>query len=281
MPTCISQQPESSRCIREGGRTCATTHRRRVLFATWATLFAAQFFVGVTLAAQTPATPAPATTQPSTHPRARSHKKPAAEKPAAPPAPVPVPAALVALPLPDWPANNKPVEATVVWDSHGLLIQASNSSLDQILRDISLKIGAKVEGMGADQRIFGVYGPGPARDVLSQLLDGSGYNVLLVGDQGQGTPRRIVLSGRPNGQPSDKATPVTGSGSDAENDQDTQQMSEQEQPQPAEPIRPGMPGFIPGQPVPIRTQQQMMEQRQQQLQQMQQQQQNNPQNSQN
>ncbi len=58
--------------------------------------------------------------------------------------------------------------------------------------------------MGQDQRIFGAYGPGPARDVLSQLLDGSGYNVLMIGDQGQGTPRRIVLSARPAGpaQPS-------------------------------------------------------------------------------
>ena len=48
--------------------------------------------------------------------------------------------------------------------------------------------------MGADERIFGTYGPGPARDVLSQLLDGSGYNVLMVGDRGAGTPRRIVLT---------------------------------------------------------------------------------------
>jgi hypothetical protein len=192
-----------------------------------------------------------------------------------------VPAVLATPPPPDWPAKNKPVEATVVWDSHGLLIQASNSSLDQILRDISLKTGAKVEGMGTDQRIFGIYGPGPARDVLNQLLDGSGYNILLIGDQGQGTPRRIVLSGRPNGQPAGKATPGTGNENDGENDQDTQQMSEQEQPQPVEPPRPGMSGFNTGQPVPVRTQQQMLEQRQQQMQQMQQMQQNNQQNPQN
>jgi len=38
----------------------------------------------------------------------------------------------------------------------------------------------------------------PARRATcsSQLLQGSGYNVLLVGDQGQGTPREIVLSSR-------------------------------------------------------------------------------------
>ena len=56
--------------------------------------------------------------------------------------------------------------------------------------DVSLKTGAKVEGVGADERIFGAYGPGPARDVLTELLDGSGYNILMIGDLGQGTPRR-------------------------------------------------------------------------------------------
>jgi hypothetical protein len=53
--------------------------------------------------------------------------------------------------------------------------------------------------MGADERVFGIYGPGQVHDVLSQLLEGSGYNVILIGDQGQGTPRQIVLSTRPTG----------------------------------------------------------------------------------
>jgi len=147
-------------------------------------------------------------------------------------------------------------------DSHGLFIQASNSSLDQILNDISLKTGAKVEGMGADERVFGTYGPGPARDVLTELLDGSGYNLLLVGDLGQGTPRRIVLSGRPAGtaQPSGQSTP-----SDNE--------AEQEAPEapPTGPYsQPDIPGSIPPPPVPARSPQTMMQERQQQMQQQQQ-----------
>jgi hypothetical protein len=87
----------------------------------------------------------------------------------------------------------------VVWDSRGLKIDAANSSLQQILNDVSTDTGAKVEGLGADQRIFGSYGPGPARDVISQLLDGTGYNVMLIGDQGEGTPREIDLSAPPTG----------------------------------------------------------------------------------
>jgi hypothetical protein len=105
----------------------------------------------------------------------------------------------------------------VVWDSHGLSIVAANSSLIQILKDISAATGAKVEGLGVDERIFGTYGPGQARDVISQLLDGSGYNVLMVGDQGEGTPRQIELSNRPNGP-----APVAPTGRNSGNDEETE-----------------------------------------------------------
>jgi hypothetical protein len=153
----------------------------------------------------------------------------------------------------------------VVWDSHGLFIQAFNSSLDQILNEISLKTGAKVEGMGADERVFGTYGPGPARDVLAELLEGTGYNILLVGDLGQGTPRRIVLSGRPTvgAQPSGQNTPPD---SEAEQEQTTApEASPAGQPEPAS--------------VPARFPQPMMQQRPEQMQPPpQQQQQSNPQN---
>ena len=193
-------------------------------------------------------------------------RSPRPAKPAAQPAPAPAPAAPQ---IPNWPANNKPAEATVVWDSHGLFIQASNSSLDQILRDVSLKTGAKIEGMGADERIFGNYGPGPARDVLTELLDGSGYNILLIGDLGQGTPRRVVLSGRPT-----VPAPASGNASPgATNDNDAENEQEAEQPDTNPPVQPPMPQPVvnnaPG--VPVRTPQQMLEQRQLQVQQMQQQ----------
>ena len=186
--------------------------------------------------------------------------------PLVPPAPKP----------PDWPANDQPKPASVVWNSQGLRIDASNSSLQQILKEVATETGAKVEGMGADQRIFGIYGPGPARDVLSQLLDGSGYNVLMVGDQGQGTPREIVLSQPPQGP----APPVPqNQNSEAEDNAD---VADQPQPQPP-PQPPNVRnGFNPG--APPRTPQQIiqeLQQRQQQMQQMQQQQlqqqQNNPQ----
>jgi hypothetical protein len=160
----------------------------------------------------------------------------------------------------------------VVFDSRGLLIVASNSSLAQILKEVAIDTGAKVEGMGADQRIFGTYGPGPARDVLSQLLDGSGYNVLMVGDRGAGTPRRIVLTIPPGStmQATANKTPTPPSNADTDSDQSASESdAEQEQPQPA-------PNSA-APPVPVRTPQQMIQERNRQLQQMQNGQQN-PQN---
>ncbi len=120
----------------------------------------------------------------------------------------------------------------MVWDSHGLLIVASNSSLAQILKEVSKETGVKVEGMDADERVFGTYGPGPARDVLSRLLDGSAYNVLMIGDRGQGAPRRIVLSPSSTvaaaAQQTASTPPSPPSGEDTAADQEPQEQIMQE-----------------------------------------------------
>ncbi len=152
------------------------------------------------------------------------HKQSAKEKSLAAKALV-TPAPVVTPPTPEpphWPANENPADASVTWDSRGLLITAQNSSLKQILDEVSAATGAKVEGLGADQRIFGAYGPGKAREVLSQLLDGTGYNVLMIGDQGEGTPRQIVLTTR-NSAPATaraSANPVPPAANAAEEDPD-------------------------------------------------------------
>jgi hypothetical protein len=109
-----------------------------------------------------------------------------------------------------------------------------------------------VEGFDSDQRVFGAFGPGPAREVLCQLLQGSGYNVLLIGDQGQGTPREILLSLRHAGSATAAVNPAPARDEDADTD---------EQPQPSQP--PIRPGAFPG-GRPQLTPQQMQQQRQQQ-----------------
>lgn len=210
------------------------------------------------------------TSQTPSHPHKRKLAKPSPAVPVSQAAPAP--AAPVTPPPPDWPANDKPSAATVVWDSQGLRIDASNSSLQQILHDVSTDTGIKVEGLHSDERIFGTYGPGQAGVVLSQLLDGTGYNVLMVGDQGEGTPRQVVLSAPPTGPAPMNNSRNTSSQEDFE--------AEQEAP-PMEPpnLREGFqPPGAPGQPnapgMPPRTPQQIIQQMQQMQQEQQQQQQN-------
>jgi hypothetical protein len=159
----------------------------------------------------------------------------------------------------------------VAWNSKGLRIDAANSSLHQILKDVATATGAKVSGMSTDRRIFGTFGPAPAREVISQLLYGSGYNVLLIGDQGQGTPRQIVLSTRPTGPaPANNAASSNDDNADVEEPPPPQP---QPQPQQNPPAGSG-PGGQPRSPQQIL---QEMQQRQQQIQQQQQQQRMNPQ----
>ncbi|HEY1647645.1 MAG TPA: hypothetical protein VGF96_06675 [Terracidiphilus sp.] len=181
------------------------------------------------------------------------------------------PPAAPAIPPPNWPINDKPVPATVAWDSQGLRIQAANSSLQQILKDVSTDTGAKVEGLNSDQRVFGAYGPGPANEVLSQLLNGTGYNVLMIGDQGEGTPRQIVLSAKPTGPAPANSSRNTMNEEDYEAEQ--QQEAPMQQIEPPN-VRNGFQPPEPPQGAPPRTPQQIIQQMQQ-MQQDQQQNQNN------
>jgi hypothetical protein len=243
MRTSIHQQTLASRSWNSQNPASLSIQAPLFILGVAAALFGTQLlFAPMTLAAQTPqATTAPATT----HKKPHSHAAHPVAKPAqvapvavAPPAPEP----------PRWPANDKPVQASVTWDSQGLRIDATNSSLQQILQDVATATGAKVEGLAADERVFGAYGPGVARDVLSQLLQGTGYNVLMIGDQGQGTPRQIVLSSRRGGDTASSAN----KGSAGNGDDEAADNEVDDQPQPAPPLRPGFsPGGAPRTPQQI------------------------------
>lgn len=125
------------------------------------------------------------------HHRARRPSKPKQEEqPVATPAVPPPP------PKPNWPVNDPPAAAKVSWDSQGLQIKAANSSLSEILAEVAADTGVKVQGISHDQRVFGDYGPAPARQVLSDLLHGTDYNFLMLGDVGNGTPKEVILSAR-------------------------------------------------------------------------------------
>jgi hypothetical protein len=195
-------------------------------------------------------TPAPTTAKPLAAKSAtrgvKAHAAKSKSKTTKESAPAPAPAATIATApiapkLPDWPVNNKPTQAIVVWNSAGLHVIANNASLRQIIGDIAQATGATVEGNVPEERVFGDFGPGKARDVLAKLLDGSGNNVLLIGDQGSGTPRRIVINTHADGMRTAYAAPnAQAKHSDDDDDDDAQ--PEEEQPQPPPSVRNGFGG---------------------------------------
>lgn len=86
---------------------------------------------------------------------------------------------------PSMPLRPEQMPATppqVAFHNGQLTISAQNSTLGDILRAVRNQTGAAVEMPGnATERVAGNFGPGPARDVLSSLLNGSHFNYLLLG----------------------------------------------------------------------------------------------------
>jgi hypothetical protein len=127
-------------------------------------------------------------------------------------------------------------------DSGQLTVQADNSSLSEILQQVSAAGGMKIQGLqaGGDQRIFGSYGPAAPRDVLSELLNGSGYNVMMLGQTSAGVPRELSLTMRTvGGVPNAPRSPNMGRNDD--NDDDIQPTQYPEQPDTSGAVAPGTP----------------------------------------
>jgi hypothetical protein len=88
---------------------------------------------------------------------------------------------------PTIPAASGPVEtpraihrALVMYAQGQLHVLAENSSLTQILHDISGQTGIRITGDVEDERVYGTYGPDTPIDILARLLDGVNVNVMLV-----------------------------------------------------------------------------------------------------
>lgn len=157
-------------------------------------------WAGIAFLAAAAVCPAQTPPQPVAHPPHRKlharapnpHAVPAsAAKPAAPPAPT-QPVSLLQLP---------PQPATIDLAGGKLSVKADNSSLIQIVDQLGKSTGMSVSGLDQDQRVFGVYGPGNPSQVLSELLEGAGYNVLMLGVTREGTPRQLMLSVRGDAPP--------------------------------------------------------------------------------
>jgi hypothetical protein len=76
-----------------------------------------------------------------------------------------------------------------------LTIAAQNSTLGDILKAVRVQTGATIDFPGnAPERVVGHFGPAPARDVLTSLLNGSHFNYLLLGSPTDPTALdRVIL----------------------------------------------------------------------------------------
>jgi hypothetical protein len=149
---------------------------------------------------------------------------------------------------------DQPAEpAKIEFSSNTLSIHADNSSLGAILHDISSKSGMQLQGFGADERVFGTFGPGKPREVLADLLNGTPYNLMMVGDLTNGAPRQLILTPTTPGEATPPSPQPT---TTADNDSDDEDN--------VPPPRPPEPGqrreIVPGMnPQTVRTPQQMLQ----------------------
>lgn len=124
----------------------------------------------------------------STHTKHKTKKK-------ADPPPPPLPSGPTGVPVQQMPLDSiAAVPPKVTYQNNELTIVAPNSTLSDILRAVRKETGAEIDVPVAPERVVTHLGPGPARDVLSDLLNGSRFNYVLLGAPGNETVlTRVVL----------------------------------------------------------------------------------------
>ena len=70
--------------------------------------------------------------------------------------------------------------ANVEYADGRIAVLADNSSLSEIIRDVARRAGMAVQGSVVDERVFGTYGPAAPAEVLSELLKGTGSNMVVL-----------------------------------------------------------------------------------------------------
>jgi hypothetical protein len=227
----------------------------------------------------------------------------AATKPKKKPSPVkqeqPAPApAIVAAPPAELTLEQKPaVPPKVTYQNNQLTIVAENSTLGDVLRAVKVQTGATIDlPANTNARVVANLGPGPSRDVLAHLLNGTLFNYVLLGTVNDpAAVGKIILIPKPVGNEAQTAANVPphqqtypavnqpAQGDDQSEAQDAEPPTEEENPAnttepPEQPEQPGA-AAPNGQQPNLRTPEQLLQelQRQQILQQQMQQQQAGPQ----
>jgi hypothetical protein len=155
-----------------------------------------------------------------------------------------------------------------------LTIVAPNSTLGDILRGVRKHTSADIDiPSSATERVATSLGPGPARDVVAQLLNGSHFNYVLLGSpENAGLLVRVVLVAKTpdapaaNAQAAKSATPAPAAAADAADADPADEAVEETPEQAAEAEQQQTTPDQPG----VKTPQQMLQEMQQRQLQMQQ-----------
>jgi hypothetical protein len=128
-----------------------------------------------------------------------------------PPLPPPLPSGPQG-PVPQVPLDSIPAVAPqVIYESGQLTILAPNSTLADILRAVRKQTAAEIEiPANANERVVTSLGPGPAREVVAELLNGSRFNYVLLGsptDASRLTRVVLVAKSGPDVVPAPGQTP--------------------------------------------------------------------------
>src|SRR5579862_3757040 len=216
----------------------------------------------------------------------QTHKKRKAKQEAPPP---PLPSG------PTGPVQQMPLDAIaamapqVSFQNNQLTIVAPNSTLGDILRAVRKQTGADIDIPPAPERVVTHLGPGPAREIIAELLNGSRFNYVLLGSPSDETVlTRVVLVAKSgpevapgpatpaasNAQPAipqaNNAAEDRASDADAEAAEENMNTAD-DATAPQEPAEPDQPANNGEQPA-VKTPQQMLQEMQQRQMQLQQQQ---------
>ena len=109
--------------------------------------------------------------------------------------PPPLPSGPTGQPLRQMPLDAiAAVPPQVTYQNNQLTIIAPNSTLGDILRAVRKQTGADIDVPAAPERVVTTLGPGPAREVLAELLNGSRFNYVLLGSPSdEAALTRVVL----------------------------------------------------------------------------------------
>jgi hypothetical protein len=210
----------------------------------------------------------------------KHHHKAKKAQPQLPPLPSGPTGPIQAIPL----DSMVPVPPRVTYENGQLTIVAPNSTLGDILRAVHKQTGAEIDVPDARERVAATIGPAPAQEVMSQLLNGSRFNYVLLGSpQDPKALTRVVLIARSPSEMANRPTPGQPSADQAANADQSQIDTSSDDADSAQPADDNSADQTADQPTSdadqqnqpgIKTPQELLQEMQQR--QMQLQQQNNP-----